>query len=398
MKKSKIITGVLFSTVGLLVASCGGSTVKNAEKPLVFFNRQPSDPTTGVIDMDTMNFSDKTYYVGFDAAGGGAVQGKMITDYIQENGSTIDKNNDGTIGYVLAIGDAGHNDSRARTRGIREALGTWKDSYGATSNDVKEGKITVGDKEFKVVELVAKEMKSDGGSTWDATTAGNSIGGWVNQFGNQIDLVISNNDGMAMGMLSNASYPKGTPVFGYDANADALDSIKNGDGLTGTVSQNVDAQAAGTLQVIRNMLDGLTGKDVITKGITEADQYGNKISAEMKYDEATKSLLALNTAVTAKNVAEFAGKRDAGIKQTTAETKKVLLTLYSASDNFLSSSYRPALEYYSKLMNLELNIQAGDGSSETSVLDKFINLSNYDAYAVNMVKTNSGADYLNKLS
>ena len=30
--------------------------VTNAEKPVVFFNRQPSDPVTGAIDMDVMNW------------------------------------------------------------------------------------------------------------------------------------------------------------------------------------------------------------------------------------------------------------------------------------------------------------------------------------------------------
>ncbi len=63
-------------------AEAASQVVTNATKPLVFFNRQPSDPTTGAIDMTTMNWNDKTYYVGFDAAGGGAVQGKLITDFL----------------------------------------------------------------------------------------------------------------------------------------------------------------------------------------------------------------------------------------------------------------------------------------------------------------------------
>ena len=101
--------------------------VANKDKPLVWFNRQPSDPVTGVIDMDSMNWNSKTYYVGFDAAGGGAVQGKLITDYLAAaNPAKLDRNGDGTIGYVLCIGDVGHNDSKARTEGIRKALGTWK--------------------------------------------------------------------------------------------------------------------------------------------------------------------------------------------------------------------------------------------------------------------------------
>ena len=114
------------------------TNVKNKDKPLVFFNRQPSDPTTGAIDTAAVNWNAKTYYVGFDAAGGGAVQGKLITDYLAKaDPAKIDRNGDGTIGYVLCIGDVGHNDSKARTEGIRKALGTWN---GTTDpGKVKEG-------------------------------------------------------------------------------------------------------------------------------------------------------------------------------------------------------------------------------------------------------------------
>ena len=51
----------------------------------------------------------------------------MVKDYIEKNIDKIDRNGDGVIGYVLAIGDIGHNDSIARTRGVRKALGTGVD-------------------------------------------------------------------------------------------------------------------------------------------------------------------------------------------------------------------------------------------------------------------------------
>ena len=108
--------------------------------------------------------------------------------------------------------------------------------------------------------------------------------------------------------------------------------------------------------------------------------------------------MALNAAVTAKNWQEYkAGNRDKGVKQTDAPKKKVLLTVYNSSDNFLSSSYVPALEYYAPLLGIDLNIVQGDGQNENSCTDRFDNLNAYDAYAINMVKTNSAADYLNKL-
>jgi methyl-galactoside transport system substrate-binding protein len=86
--------------------------------------------STGALDTDALNFNDKTYYVGFDANQGAELQGQMVVDYIKAHAADIDKNGDGTIGYVLAIGDIGHNDSIARTRGVRKALGTGVEKDG----------------------------------------------------------------------------------------------------------------------------------------------------------------------------------------------------------------------------------------------------------------------------
>ena len=381
----------------LALASCGGKSnaVLNKDKPLVFFNRQPSDPTTGQIDMASMNWNDKTYYVGFDAAGGGTVQGTLIMNYLMQADASIDRNGDGVLGYVLCIGDVGHNDSKARTEGIRKALGTWAGS--TDPGIVQAGSVTIAGKTLKVVELEGKAMTGTDGSTWNANAATEAMGGWATKFADQIDMVVSNNDGMAMGCLQASNYPAGVPIFGYDANADAIEAIGKGV-LTGTVSQNVDAQATATLQVLRNLLDGLTGKDVYTKGISEADKYGNKISAPVQYWQDVKAVMAENSGVTMENWENYSsGKRDMGVKQIQADKKKVLLTIYNSADNFLSSSYVPALKYYAPLLNLELTIVQGDGQNELSCLDRFTNLNNFDAFAVNMVKTNSGADYTGKL-
>ena len=398
----KLFTALLVMAVvcGTVFASgsqeAAGAVVGNAAKPVIFFNRQPSDPTTGEIQMDVMEWNDKTYYVGFDAAGGGAVQGQLIVDYLASaDPAVIDRNGDGVIGYVLCIGDVGHNDSKARTQGIREALGTWNGS--TDPGQAQEGSANVGGTEMKVVELASMAMTGLDGSTWNANAATDAMLNWATSLGDQIDMVVSNNDGMAMGCLQASNYPEGVPIFGYDANADAIEAIGAGR-LTGTVSQNVDAQATATLQVLRNLLDGLTGEDVWTVGITEADQYGNKISAAMEYLPETKALLAQNTGVNSSNWQSYTeGTRDPGIKQTSAEAKKVLLTVYNSADNFLSSSYLPALRYYAPLLNIELTIVQGDGQNESVCLDRFTNLNNYDGYAINMVRTNSGPDYVEKL-
>lgn len=393
------VAGCSKKDAGATGGAAGGAksaNIMNKDKPLIFFNRQPSDPVSGNIDMDVMNWNDKTMYVGFDAAAGGDVQGQLIKDYLADADiSTLDRNGDGTIGYVLCIGDVGHNDSKARTEGIRKALGTWAGS--TEPGSVQEGSADVGGTSYKVVELEGKAMTGTDGSTWNANAATESMGNWATKYADQIDMVISNNDGMAMGCLQASNYPAGVPIFGYDANADAIEAIGSGK-LTGTVSQNVEAQAAATLQIVRNLIDGVTGDDMHKKGITEPDQYGNQISANSDYIPDTKALLLANIGVNGDNWEDYrAGNHDKGIKKVLGDRKKVLLTIYNSADNFLSSSYLPALNYYAPLLELDLTIVQGDGQNESSCIDKFTNLGGFDAYAINMVKTNSGRDYTDKL-
>ena len=68
------------------------STVANKDKPLVWFNRQPSNSSTGELDMTALNFNKDTYYVGFDANQGAELQGTMVKDYIEKNIDKIDRN------------------------------------------------------------------------------------------------------------------------------------------------------------------------------------------------------------------------------------------------------------------------------------------------------------------
>ena len=163
------------------------SEVANKDKPLVWFNRQPSNSSTGELDKTALNFNKDTYYVGFDANQGAEVQGQMVKDYIEKNIDKIDRNGDGVIGYVLAIGDIGHNDSIARTRGVRKALGTGVEKDGEINSaptgtntdgkaaEVQDAELEVNGKKYVVRELASQEMKNSAGATWDAATAGNAI-------------------------------------------------------------------------------------------------------------------------------------------------------------------------------------------------------------------------------
>ena len=380
--------------------------VANKDKPLVWFNRQPSNSSTGELDMTALNFNENTYYVGFDANQGAELQGTMILDYVKANIDTIDRNGDGIIGYVLAIGDIGHNDSIARTRGVRAALGTAVEANGAINSDpvgsnadgsataVKDGSLEVNGKTYIVRELASQEMKNSAGATWDAATAGNAIGTWASSFGDQIDIVASNNDGMGMSMFNAWSKANNVPTFGYDANADAVAAIAEGYG--GTISQHADVQAYLTLRVLRNALDGVD----IDTGIGTEDDAGNVLSDDVYvYKDDERSYYALNVAVTADNYKDFTDSTVVWAPVSTQldsakhPTKKVWLNIYNASDNFLSSTYQPLLQKYDDLLNLDVEYIGGDGQTESNVTNRLGNPSQYDAFAINMVKTDNAASY-----
>ena len=425
----KILALSLAAAMALGLAACGGGTttaesstppagettpatgapsaeVTNAEKPLVWFNRQPSNSTTGELDMDALSFNDNTYYVGFDANQGAELQGQMVLDYIEANIDGLDRNGDGVIGYVLAVGDIGHNDSIARTRGVRSALGTAVEVDGAvdstpvgtnldgTSSYVQDGSIEVNGTTYTVRELASQEMKNSAGATWDAATAGNAINTWSASFGDQIDVVVSNNDGMGMAMFNAWSQANNVPTFGYDANADAVAAIANGYG--GTISQHADVQAYLTLRVLRNALDGV---DVDT-GIGTEDDAGNVLSDDVYYyDEASRSYYALNVAVTADNYQDFLDSTvtyapvSNQLDASAHPEKKVWLNIYNAADNFLSATYQPLLQNYDDLLNLNVEYIGGDGQTEANITNRLTNLDSYDAFAINMVKTDNAASY-----
>ena len=418
MKKSRIfplLVGAALSSSLVACSSGSGSgnktSVDNSKKPLVWFNRQPSNSSTGELDKDALNFNDKTYYVGFDANQGAELQGQMVLDYIKENAASMDRNGDGVIGYILAIGDIGHNDSIARTRGVRSALGTGVEKDGVvdaspigtnadgSSKIVQDSTIEVDGKEYTIRELAAQEMKNSAGATWDAATAGNAIGTWAASFGDEIDVVVSNNDGMGMSMFNAWAKENEVPTFGYDANSDAVAAIAEGYG--GTISQHADVQAYLTLRVLRNALDGVD----IDTGIGTADAAGNKLEegVDYRYSADERSYYALNIAITADNYKDFTdstkvySKVSNQLDASKSPEKKVWLNIYNASDNFLSSTYQPLLQNYDDLLNLKVEYIGGDGQTESNITNRLGNPGEYDAFAINMVKTDNAASYTSLL-
>ena len=135
------------------------------EVPIIFFNREP-------VAEDMLQW-EKLYYVGADAKQSGIMQGELAADAIKEN-PQIDRNKDGKIQYVVLEGEPGHQDAIIRTENAVETLR-------------EQG-----------VEL---EKLSYGIANWNRAQAENRMLQMISQHQNQIELVLANNDAMALGAL-----------------------------------------------------------------------------------------------------------------------------------------------------------------------------------------------------
>ena len=101
MNKKRFLAALAVATLAFSMVGCGSSgggdskggdsSVANKDKPLCWFNRQPSNSSTGELDKEALSFNDDTYYVGFDANQGAELQGEMVLDYIKENAAKMDR-------------------------------------------------------------------------------------------------------------------------------------------------------------------------------------------------------------------------------------------------------------------------------------------------------------------
>lgn len=138
------------------------------------------------------------------------------------------------------------------------------------------------------------------------------------------------------------------------------------------------------------------------EGISKADEAGNVLSDEdYKYVESERSFYALNVAVNADNYKKFLDPTvtyEPVSKQVKADTKKVWLDIYNSADNFLGSTYQPLLQKYDKLLNLDVEYIGGDGQTESNITNRLGNPGSYDAFAINMVKTDNASSYTSLLN
>ena len=124
---------------------------------------------------------------------------------------------------------------------------------------------------------------------WDSTKATEKMDAWIAKNGDNIEMVICNNDGMALGAISSlekAGYLDGTPekfvpIYGVDAIPEALDKIKAGK-MAGTVLNDAKNQAQALVDSCMNLVNG--------KEITEGTNWklDDKKSIRVPYVGITK--------------------------------------------------------------------------------------------------------------
>ena len=187
-----------------LVQSSSAATITDKAKaagvPVVYINREPS--------ADDMKAWDKICYVGADARQSGTYQGEIIASLPNKG----DQNGDGVVSYVMIMGDPENVDAQYRTEFSIKAL---------------------TDAGIKVEELF--KQRGDWAQEKGQELAANALA----QFGDKIDVIFCNNDGMALGAyqaIVAAGRTVGTDIYlvGVDALAECVQMVKDGT-MTGTV-------------------------------------------------------------------------------------------------------------------------------------------------------------------
>jgi methyl-galactoside transport system substrate-binding protein len=224
---------------------------KEKDIPVVFFNRAVSSADDG--GEAVISSYDKCAFVGTDFEMAGKMQGDMIGQYVLDNFDTIDLNGDGEISYVMFKGDEANLEAIARTK------------YGQENADAI---LTAAGKPALTFYDAANTNKYlvDQNGSWSSQAATDYMQTILSQYseanGNMVELVIANNDEMALGAiaaLQNAGYNKDgatvIPVFGVDATDAAKEAIGNGS-MTGTIKQDAEGMADTVATIVSNLLAG----------------------------------------------------------------------------------------------------------------------------------------------
>ena len=208
---------------------------KQEDIPVLFFNREP-------VREDLMQW-DRLYYVGGDAKQSGTMQGEIAAEVIRAD-PAVDRNADGKIQYVLLEGETGHQDAIIRTDSVVRTI---------------QG------------QGIYLEKLSYQFANWNRSQAENKMLQLIHQYGGDIELVLCNNDEMAMGAVD-AYEDEGYPleerpvIFGIDGLDGTLEAVKNGI-IQGTVFNDRQGQAEQIARLATDLFKGnaLSGYDFVNE-------------------------------------------------------------------------------------------------------------------------------------
>ncbi|MDT2820919.1 galactose ABC transporter substrate-binding protein [Enterococcus devriesei] len=201
---------LVVNTVDRTVASGIIEKAKQASVPVIFFNREP-------VEKDLERW-DKAFYVGSSARESGELEAQIVVDHWKKNPQKLDLNGDGFLQYVLLEGEETHQDSLIRTESSIQYL---------TDAGIKLQRLHRGT------------------ADWMRRPAYDLMKNWLNEGDDKIELVISNNDDMALGALDavNDSKINYLPtIVGIDGTKAAIDAV-NAKKMLGTVINSNEEQA-----------------------------------------------------------------------------------------------------------------------------------------------------------
>lgn len=216
-----------------------------ADIPVIFFNRS--------VSREIVDSYDKCVFVGTDYEMAGHMQGELIGNYLIENYDKLDLNGDGKISYCLFKGQQGNAEAEARTRYAVEDANKILNGAGKASLVFYDSKN-------------ANKYLVDQDGNWSNAAANNYmktiLSAYSESSNNMVELVIANNDEMALGAIAalneagyNKSGGKVIPVFGIDATASAKAKIKSGF-MAGTIKQDARGMAEAIVTISDNFKSG----------------------------------------------------------------------------------------------------------------------------------------------
>lgn len=109
-----------------------------------------------------------------------------------------------------------------------------------------------------------KQVVAPADCQWDTAQAQATVESWLSAY--DLDAIVCQNDGMAVGAGNAAGANSGIVIAGVDGTPDGFEAIKDGR-ITGTVSQNGADMAANGIEAAVTLLDG--GKLETTEIITD---------------------------------------------------------------------------------------------------------------------------------